>query len=405
MHFKKLVSIIMGTCVIVSSVLGGECVEAYSTDDLSVGKKIEILSENLQDDNSNKIGQAVLEYNIMMDNFEEDDKGDVNYPDYYAGSYIDDAGELVVCSVSDNNKNIKKIKQDVEKDNVKIVKKEYSYNELLKLKNMIEKKIKHSAKKSELLDAIVTIGIDDKNNTLVVEVIELNDNEIHKLKTMFGNSNKIVIKRKTKEEEIQPRVVSLAAGMKTYYTLDGYDAFYSIGYKAFRLTSTGEFEYGFVTAGHSNEVGYAMKYASENIGIITGRNYSGSVDASFVKITNSNYEMSNNIYYTSEVADGRNYISYLPVGATVYKVGATTQLTSGTVTYSSVTVDYTNNQGIFTDFLGTSIPSSGGDSGGLVYAPYGDANLVVGILDAGGSTSSYVCKCGNIESAMGVYIY
>lgn len=403
MHFKKIASIMMVTCIMASSVLGSKSVRAHSVDDLNVGERIEILSENEDQSTSDTVGQAVLEYNVMMDNYEEKNSGEVNYPDYYAGAYIDDAGELVVCSVSDNKQNSEKIEQAVERDDVKIVEKKYSYNELLNLKDLIEQKIKRSNEKSELLNSIIAIGIDDKNNQVVVEVLNLSANQKEELKSMFGNSNKIMIKNKT--EEMQPRTTSLAAGMSTYYCDGVYNHFYSIGYKAFRLTPSGEFEYGFVTAGHSNDVGYTMKYGSDEIGTITGRTYSGSVDASFVKITNSNYSMSNNIYYTDKVADGSHYISYMPVGATVYKVGATTQLTEGNVTYSSITIYYTGNQGTFTDFLGTSLVSRGGDSGGLVYAPYDDAYLVVGILASGSDSSSSACKCGNIENAMGVYIY
>lgn len=112
MHFNKIAGIMMVACIMTSSVLSSKSVEAHSVDDLSVGKRIETLSENEDQNTSNTVGQAVLEYNVMMDNYEEKSSGEVNYPDYYAGAYIDDAGELVVCSVSDNKNNRKKIKQE-----------------------------------------------------------------------------------------------------------------------------------------------------------------------------------------------------------------------------------------------------------------------------------------------------
>lgn len=113
----------------------------------------------------------------------------------------------MVCSVSDNKQNSKKIKQAVEKNDVRIVEKKYSYNELLSLKDLIEQK--RLNEKSELLNSIIAIGIDDKNNQVVVEVLNLSANQKEELKSMFGNSNKIMIKNKT--EEMQPRTTSLAA--------------------------------------------------------------------------------------------------------------------------------------------------------------------------------------------------
>ncbi|MBD5089647.1 MAG: hypothetical protein HDT30_12720 [Clostridiales bacterium] len=404
MCFKKLMGMVVITSVATLTVAGNIEIKAVAGDNIGIIEKVDKLSDNFSDiPTENEQDKALIEYNNLMESYITEVGEEPNYPDYYAGAYVDSEGMLTVCTTSMAKKIKNKIYDATESKEIKIEEKENSYDELLKVKSFIEEKISNISKEKGVLEDICAVAIDDKNNVVVVEVRNLNELKQRNLESLFGDSDQI--EYKNRDKDIKPVSKSLSAGMRTYYSSDGWDHLYSIGYKAFRITSSGEFQYGFVTAGHGNSVGYVMKYDGDEIGRITGREFSGSVDASFVQVTNIEYEMTNNIYYTEDVANGGYYLSYLPVGYPVYKVGATTQLTSGEVTYSSITIYYTDNLGTFTDFLDTSLISGGGDSGGLVFAPYDDDFMVAGILAESDDTSSSVCKCGNIEDTMGVYIY
>lgn len=404
MGFKKLMGMVVITSMATLTVTGNKELKATSEDNINIIEKMDRMSDNFSDITSENVQDEVLmEYNNLMESYITEPGKEPDYPDYYAGAYVDSEGTLTVCTTSTAKKIKNKIYDATDSKELKIEKKENSYDELLEVKSFIEEKISSVSNEKGVVGDICAVAIDDKNNVVVVEVRNLDELKQRNLESLFGDSEQIEYKNRHKD--IKPVSKSLSAGMSTYYSSDGWRHLYSIGYKAFRLTSSGEYQYGFVTAGHGNSVGCTMKYDGDEIGKITGREFSGSVDASFVQVTNSEYEMTNNIYYTEDVANGGYYLSYLPVGYPVYKVGATTQLTSGEVTYSSITIYYTDNLGTFTDFLDTSLISSGGDSGGLVFAPYDNDFMVVGILDASDDTSSSVCKCGNIEDAMGVYIY
>lgn len=404
MCFKKLMGMVVITSVATLTVAGNMEIKAVAEDNIGIIEKVDKLSDNFSDiPTENEQDKALIEYNNLMESYITEVGEEPNYPDYYAGAYVDSEGMLTVCTTSMAKKIKNKIYDATESKEIKIEEKENSYDELLKVKSFIEEKISNISKEKGVLGDICAVAIDDKNNVVVVEVRNLDELKQRNLESLFGDSDQI--EYKNRDKDIKPVSKSLSAGMRTYYSSDGWDHLYSIGYKAFRITSSGEFQYGFVTAGHGNSVGCVMKYDGDEIGRITGREFSGSVDASFVQVTNREYEMTNNIYYTEDVANGGYYLSYLPVGYPVYKVGATTQLTSGEVTYSSITIYYTDNLGTFTDFLDTSLISGGGDSGGLVFAPYDDDFMVAGILAASDDTSSSVCKCGNIEDTMGVYIY
>ena len=49
-----------------------------------------------------KESKSSLQYEKLMDSFEETETGELIYPNYYGGSYIDDDGGFVVCVVAAN---------------------------------------------------------------------------------------------------------------------------------------------------------------------------------------------------------------------------------------------------------------------------------------------------------------
>ena len=81
-----------------------------------------------------KEGKSSLQYEKLMDSFEDTETGELVYPEYYGGSYINDDGDAVVCVVAENVKEkeraLKSIKSTTDTSDIKVKNVEYSYKEL-----------------------------------------------------------------------------------------------------------------------------------------------------------------------------------------------------------------------------------------------------------------------------------
>ncbi len=121
----------------------------------------------------------------------------------------------------------------------------------------------------------------------------------------------------------------------------------STGYRAMYRKNDRTYR-GFVTCGHGTSIGNSV-YLSTNtqnankIGGILDRQFGGTVDASFINITNAGVTSSNAIYYTSAqpgvtkpgtVLDGTQ--TTVAKNSLIYKSGQTTYLTQGRVFNTSV---------------------------------------------------------------------
>ena len=88
-----------------------------------------------------KEGQSSLQYEKLMDSFEDTETGELIYPDYYGGSYINDDGDAVVCVVAENVKEkdraLKSIKATTDSSDIKVKNVEYSYKELEKMMELL----------------------------------------------------------------------------------------------------------------------------------------------------------------------------------------------------------------------------------------------------------------------------
>lgn len=77
----------------------------------------------------------------LMDSFEKTETGELIYPDYYGGSYIDDDGGLVVCVVAANAKEKKSVSKSIEETinakDFRIRNVKYSYHELEEMMELL----------------------------------------------------------------------------------------------------------------------------------------------------------------------------------------------------------------------------------------------------------------------------
>ncbi len=184
---------------------------------------------------------AVKSYNII------EEKYNGNYPDNYAGSYIDDQGDLTVCVTGDNFDNIKDI--------VKNSKVKYQTKKSFSL-NYLNKTIDKISKDMTTLD-VSAVELDEKNNKIYVYVNNLNNEKEEKIKELV-NSPAIEIKNQDLNVVFTTNVVNGTQATGSYGS-------FSIGFGAIS-NSTGQ--YGFVVPGHLLEsVGSTVSYQGSALAI------------------------------------------------------------------------------------------------------------------------------------------
>ncbi len=136
------------------------------------------------------------------------------------------------------------------------------------------------------------------------------------------------------------------------------------------------------------------------VGEVIKRQFSGSVDAAFVKMTTSAIVPSRYTrYVNSSGGKGDTYMmcascaygSVPSIGQTVYKSGHTTYLTSSQVASTNYTVNYANEGVTLTNMIKTTTCfSDHGDSGSNVFTKeHGNVYETVGVISGGdGATCS-----------------
>lgn len=363
---------------------------------------------------------------------EYSDSSNTNLKENFAGAYIDTDGKLVYLVSTDNKLYQNLITEIVGNNNIKIKSVEYSYQSLEVTKDDVTNKLiayydqlKDNEITNEnlknLLNSFHSVYIDEKNNTVVVEITELSPELEQAFHTYISANENIVIR--TSNGQIQQYASPWRTGRGIYIFSISVNSNGSItatargGYSTGYMASRGANK-GFVTSAHGNNTGdYVFINSSityetlltDQLGQITKRVLSGSVDAAFVEITNDNYEQSNLVYYTSvypgvtkpgsilaaECVD----VNGLALNTWIYKSGMTTYLTVGDLLDRSITVNISGN--ILTDLFMTDNVADHGDSGGVTYI---SSEKVIGIVEGGNGTYTYFIKATNINEALGVVV-
>lgn len=365
----------------------------------------ETTQENYEENEFSEENQKALEnYDKVQRIVEKNEKVEK----VYSGSYISDGGELVVLMEEDCNEQFSDKIENID-DSIQIEYVDYTWNELEKVKGIIAEYMQSASK--EKLDFVKASYIDEINNCVVVNILEMTDEKIELFKQCIIDDECIQFENVDKEEEIYEESTTLNGGRAIYFIKDGNTCRGSLGFRAKRTTSNGV-EYGFVTAGHVGQyVGlriYANSSCTKLIGVVRKRQYSGSVDAAFVEVTNSDYVIGNKVRYSDSAGNTGgvtlNTTASDPVrNQTVYKSGSSTYLTSGKVT--STSYDGYISGTYFTDLAVASYKSASGDSGGTIYAPFytmQNPYTTVGIHKASGGA---FVKAKNASNALGITRY
>ena len=105
--------------------------------------------------------------------------------------------------------------------------------------------------------------------------------------------------------------------------------------------------------GHAYSTGDSATLNGMTIGVCVASAFSGRNDAALIKITNSNYSMSDVVNVSNHTLSNDKYM-LVSEGATIYKVGSTSGYRSGTVTSTNGSVTYRINNQPLTCLLYTS---------------------------------------------------
>ena len=259
-----------------------------------------------------------------------------------------------------------------------------------------------------LLNSFCGVGIDEKNNTVFVDLTGSDSQQIDTFKKYVSNSDEIIFNNEaTKITSTSATTWYSGEAIHIYDVDNGTWSGCSTGFRAKKLSTSGSYWYGFVTAGHACNTGnqvFFMQSAIDEalIGIVVLSKLNSTVDAAFVALYDGVFEMANEAYYSNSSGSAVNkdhiatnvYFTSVAVGRTLVKNGATTYRTTGAVQSNSydASIDY-GSRGTITvnDCIKAGYDSDHGDSGGIVYSLYAEGDteyLVVGINIA--STNNFL---------------
>ena len=313
-----------------------------------------------------------------------------DFPEYYGGAYINDEGKLVINVTS----NTTSISQDFNKrtgtDEFILKPSKYSFKMLTKIMDTLNTyKLKKAD--SPISANFNSYALLDAQNSIVVYLDEYNQEQIEAFKKQVLDSSAIEFKKatgKVKDEiNVNPGSSITSGGSGG-----------SVGYRARR----GGVD-GIITAGHVAAFNADVEKDGTIFASCTAREFSGSVDASFCRITNSNYTPTNTLEGTSNTLS--TTISEPGVGTVINKIGASTGHTSGKIISTNASATYLGVT--FTNLTSADYVSAAGDSGGIVYSYIISTNtrLTLGIHVASDGTTRYYVKANQINSALGTSRY
>ncbi|WP_298650667.1 hypothetical protein [uncultured Proteiniphilum sp.] len=214
------------------------------------------------------------------------------YPDYFGGIYLDENFDIVLVIVDDNPEKFRSMAEEkVKRVNLHLQKGDFSLNELEKIQEKLDDFFRNSAPKS-IKDNLISAGIEVQANRISVEFIDISPDKINEFKKAFMDSPAIIFKQGT-GPFIDLANVNSGSGIKPPGLNNG-----SVGYRA-RNSSN---QIGIVSSGHLfTMVGQGAYINNVHVGQVANRQNSGTVDAAFIRITNSNYIPTNVVEGTGQI--------------------------------------------------------------------------------------------------------
>ena len=358
-------------------------------------------SSNYASSNSSAVAQS--QYEMLMDSFGFDSSlSDIVYPSNYGGAYINSEGALVVMqtnSISSSSRggNFASVLNEAGSFILDTV--SYSYNELNSLKSEIDDAClsfqsnpsAFSDDQANLLNSISFFYISQKDNSIIVGITDLNDSKRNSFLDMFGASDAYML--------IEGLHTTTTASLKPGGDIVSPAGPLSIGWPVYFYDENDNVCRGFVSAGHAYSTGDSATLNGMTIGVCVDSAFSGRNDAALIKITNSNYSMSDVVDVSNHTLSNDKYM-LVSEGSTIYKVGSTSGYRSGTVTSTNGSVTYTISNVLVTDAM-----NLGGDSGGIVYCKSGSNYYAIGTASGSKHSTNNLTEDTFIECYVSQMIY
>jgi hypothetical protein len=309
---------------------------------LTVGTTSIVFGDNLESSSKTTALKKQTEALEKKVKIMEKIKKNKKYEDDYAGSYIDEEGNLNINFVGE-------VAEDLKIDKVKYHKVKYSLKHL-------------DSVTTELTDSMVDLGItmiepNEIDNKVYVYLKNINPEMINKVKKVFNSS---AIEFKSQELTIQNTATEIINGNKSYINNSG--GYGTIGFAAQKGTKK-----GIVTHGHGLNVGDVTKYQTSTgseYGKVTAVKFSGNVDAAFVELNDTlfktyvpTYKFMNGDTYTSAYVSN----SDITVGQSLEAYGGNSGKQYGEVLAKNVS--YTVGNTTITNAVKSSYKAIKGDSG------------------------------------------
>lgn len=341
------------------------------------------------------------EWSSVLDSFDENE---------YGGAYLDgDILHIKPVEFNDIKAEMKQIQRNNVSNsqrNVKIVVDDvatYTYQELLDAKDKV----------FDLSDdlGIVTVGISNKNNSIVVGAEEWNEEKEQAVQEVAEIENIIFETKNIFDSNvesnysatIQSKKVLGVADIYIGDEIDGDNGRCTLG----ACATIGNRE-GYVSCGHGKEIGDIFYLYGKRLGVVTEQHYGGSVDAAFIeKDSRSVYPLTDKLRLSSNLSrTGRITSSGEPVleGAVVcYGTGSGYRIAIVEDTEYSTNINGTR----FRNLIRFDIGGEAGDSGGPVVIPKSNNKYrLVGIwkgIDRYGD--GIAIRWDKIEDEFGVELY
>lgn len=333
------------------------------------------------------------------------------YPEYYAGSYLNSEGNLVILLAEDYCKDFlwesaktKRAKEEMREvtglNDLIFGTAKHSYRDMIKTKEAIARF--KWAKKEEKY-RISGAGLDTHGNCINVYIYPLNDDAEKWFRENVVDDPWIVF------YERHPDAIEATASVVPGTEVRMGNSRFSSGFRAYKgsvqgfVTCAHPFQYqtGNVNVSNYNNAVIGSSYANE-------RKFGDKLDAAFVRVsagntvTNTVYDANNNNSYTMSPG----YMD-LSVNQHVYMVGTSSgsegDIVEGWVITRSEDAEY--NGVYISDLYLVSYYANPGDSGGIVFSSNG-VYKPCGIQVARYSVGqwSYVCKAKNIAPELGLTV-
>lgn len=332
--------------------------------------------------------QALEQYASLLDSF--GDSLEMNYPDYYAGAYLNSESKLVIKTANPSATAKRSLQAAAQNEALLFEEAEYSYDELIEIKDAIFNYMEGHPDKGRL--PIELCSLDEENNRVVVYLQELTDENIARVKNVVDSpaiSFTAIPKSESDEtasldkpsfqaEQLDFRTLIPKAARVTPTLLYSGNHIYtdklagastqkvdmSVGYRA-KYQHGGTTEIGFLTAGHgTKDNGGVYSSSLTKIGTVTRRIFDSRGDFAFVKMTNTTTVYSSIAGQSGSVSS--TYGTALQ-GMTVYKCGYAGGIAYGVVESSSAEAFGTAGVKDLLQIKLTTGSVLAGDSGGIVY--------------------------------------